>query len=249
MTPGSSTPDARRVGRDRLARRRSASARLAGVGQAREDLRERAGEGRRPRPPLLERAGAERRRKLVDAHVLQAGAGEQRRQLLGVAERERRGHARRRHRLADLLAHGVEHEPEPGVALARAPHRDRRAAAGPQHTDDLARGGRGVGREHEALAAEHGVVGAVGLRDVLDVERERAHVGEAERARARAAAIAVISAATSDRTTSPPGCDERAPRPGPRRPARRPARARARPACGRTRSSIAAVMPAPRSST
>ena len=45
----------------------------------------------------------------------------------------------------------------------------------------------------------------VRLLDLLEVEHARAHVGEAARLAARAAAIDVISATTSDSTTSPSG--------------------------------------------
>ena len=65
--------------------------------------------------------------QLAHAHVGEAGvreAGRPARSAIG--ERERAGDAGRRHGRADLRADGVEHEPEPRVALARSPHGDRR---------------------------------------------------------------------------------------------------------------------------
>ena len=100
-------------------------------------------------------------------------------------ERERSGNARRRHRRADLGADRVEHDAQPRVALPRPPHRQRNPAAGAQNPVDLADGARRVGREHEALAAQHDVVRAVRLLDLLEVEHARAHIGESARLGAR----------------------------------------------------------------
>ncbi len=145
------------------------------VSERRDPPRQRTRERRRARPPLLELRVAQRHRELADDDVVER---QQRAQLLGVGERERPGDAGRGHRLAQLRAHGVEDEAEPRVALARAPDRERGAPTRLEHAADLARGARGVAREHQALTAEHGVVGAVGLGDAVEVEHARAHVGE-----------------------------------------------------------------------
>ena len=70
---------------------------------------------------------------------------------------------------------------------------------------------------------------AVRLVDLLEVEHARADVRQPGCA-ALAAAIAVISGATSESTTSPPGADPAARPPAPARRGRTPARARDRPA-------------------
>ena len=132
-------------------------------------------------------------------------------------------------------AHRVEHDRQPRVALARSPDRDDHATAGPQDAAHLGGGACRVGREHQALAAQHDVEAAVGLVDGFEVEHAGGDVVEAERARPRAAAIAVISARRRRATTSPPGATRgaaaRPSPPGPARELEHPlARARARPA-------------------
>ena len=71
-------------------------------------------------------------------HVRQAGVGQEAGEQAGIAERERAGHAGRRHGRAGLGADGVEHEPEPRIALARGPHGDGDPATGAQDALDLA---------------------------------------------------------------------------------------------------------------
>ena len=79
-----------------------------------------------------------------------------------------------------------KHDAEPRVALARPPDRERDAAAGPQHARDLAAPRAPGRREHQALAAEHDVVGARRAASIaLEVEHARAR-----RCRARARAPA-----------------------------------------------------------
>ena len=129
--------------------------------------------------------------------------------------------------------------PSQGLRARGPQHGDRHAAARPQHAR-ISRGGAGrVGREHQALAAEHDVVGAVGLVDRLEVERRAVRdVVEPERPRR----------ARGDRRSS----RGRRRRPRPRRPAptsarrreagaarrRTRARARARPAAAPSASSM-----------
>ena len=96
--------------------------------------------------------------------------------------------------------------PSHGLRSRGAPDRDRGAAAGPQHAADLARRPRGVGHEHQPLAAQHDVVGARRARRSPRGRSTRVLTFVEARAPRRArAAIAVISGATSESTTSPPG--------------------------------------------
>jgi hypothetical protein len=81
-----------------------------------------------------------------------------------------------------LLAHGVEDQRQPRVARARPPHGQREAAAGAQHAPQLTGRALRLDREHQTLAAEHDVIGVVGLVDGLEVERPRLHVVQAVRA-------------------------------------------------------------------
>ena len=118
---------------------------------------------------------------------------------------------------------------EPRVALARPPHRDRDASAGPQHAAHLAHRARRVEREHQSFAAQHDVVGA-------------RRAGRSARGRARSVRTLSSPSArraprrstsspptTSDSTTSPPGPTSRPRRARPRRD-RTPVRAPGRPA-------------------
>lgn len=102
-------------------------------------------------------------------------------QLGGVAERERARDAGRRDGRAQLLAHGVEHDAQPRVALARPPHRHGEAPAWAQDAPDLPGRLGGVEREHQPLAAEHDVERGVGLGDALEVELAGGDVADAAR--------------------------------------------------------------------
>ena len=131
LTPGRTRPAGVVYGVS-AARARSRTRR--GVGAQRgEDAAPSGPASARPGPPLVEgaaRAAAPRARSTATS--ARPGAREQAHERVGVGERERPGHAGRRDRRADVRGDGVEHEAEPGVALARGPHRDRGAAAGAQ---------------------------------------------------------------------------------------------------------------------
>ena len=85
---------------------------------------------------------------------------------------------------------------------SRRPHTDAATRPPGRSTRYTSAGGPlGLDGEHEALPAEHGVVGAVGLVDVLQVAHGGARRWSTPRASARTAAMATISATTSDSTT------------------------------------------------
>ena len=223
--PGDLQPVRRLVGADRLPC--AGANRPPGIlGQRRQPLRERPGEGAPPSttPRRRQRAGA---RELADDHVGQARVGEQAGQPSASSSEKGPGTPGGGTGVPSCALTASNTTPEPGVALARAPHRERDPPARPQHPPDLAGGAGGVGHEHEPLAAEDDVVGAVGLLDALEVELARAHVAESQSA--RRAPRRPRSSRRPRRTgpPRPPGRPARPP-PVPRPPARRPARARAR---------------------
>ena len=147
---------------------------------------------------------------VADAHVAQVGLVEQRGEPLGVAERERARDAGRRAPAGRARrSTASKTTPSHGLRSRASPDGEREPAAGPQHPVDLAHRPRRVGREHEPLAAQHDVVARVGLVDVLEVQDARARRSSGRARAPRAAAIAVISGATSEKTTSPAGPDER----------------------------------------
>ena len=117
---------------------------------------------------------------LLDDDVREAGIGEQARELAGIPEREGVRDPGRRRRRSELGTHDVEDDAEPGVTFPGAPDREGDPSARAQHTPDLADGTGRVGHEHEPLAAEDDVVGAVRLVAALEIEHSGADVVETE---------------------------------------------------------------------
>ena len=177
-TPGISSPVGCPVGADPLGG--ALLERPRGVlGERRQPLGQGPGQGGRPLPPLVDRCGVVRHRELADLDVGQARSRQHGSQLVGVRQGERVGDARRGSRDAQLLADGVEDDAQPGIALARAPDRDRRPAARTEDAPDLAGCGGRIRDEHEPLPAQHDIERGVRLVDVLDVEHARRDVQEA----------------------------------------------------------------------
>ena len=164
-------------------------------GHRREDRRQRAREGRRPPPPLVERRGRASLRTSSPTRT-SASPASTKRSRSRSASPSANGPGTPGGGTGDRSAALTASITRPATGCARRPpDGDRDAAARAQHRRIAARAGR-VDREHQPLAAQHDVVGAVGLVDAVDVERARARLRQAAVA-ARAAAIAVISSATS----------------------------------------------------
>ena len=136
-------------------------------------------------PPLLERGGAKRRGELAHRDVRECSRAQHLDEAAGVVERERVRDTGRGQGLAELGADHVEDDPEPRIARSRPPDGDHHAPTWAKDARDLAGRARRVDREHQPLAAEHDVEGAVGLVDLLEVEHADAHVLQPERRGAR----------------------------------------------------------------